>query len=230
VDVGSVAAAAAAGSSKAEGRQQVRLQQRQQQLQQLRLMLAGMPLLQLANKSDTAAAAVAGAEGGSSDSAQPAAAAAAANGLEAADLPVQLPSGCFSASWQLPGSVYANLPAVEATLKGSSSSSTAQKAAHQKPANAAAGNRGTGSSTAAAAGGGVWADGLPPMRSKRARILKDGSLTLIPYGHDENILWLQRVHSFIGAVRCGLCQVQLLDACGGFRSCVFVWQSADASS
>jgi hypothetical protein len=112
-----------------------------------------------------------------------------------AALPVVLPSGCFNECWQLPCSTYPNLPAVEAAAsKGNSSSlspSAALKAAQDKL------------NTAAGAAGSIriGPDGLPAMRGKRARILKDGSLTLIPYGHDENMLWLQRVHSFIGAVR-----------------------------
>lgn len=208
---------AGGGSSKADSRQQAWVQQRQQQLRQLRLLLAGMPLLQLASSSNaagTAAAPAAAIEGTSPDSAAPAA--AAASDLAAADLPVSLPSGRFNACWQLPSSTYPNLPAIEAALKGSSGNSsslgTTPKAAQHKAAGAgAAGSRVHGS---AAAGGAVWPqqDGLPAMRAKRARILKDGSLTLIPYGHDESMLWLQRVHSFIGAVRCG-CRMPIAVGC-----------------
>eukprot|EP00775_Hariotina_reticulata_P005832 gene5832-6073_t len=43
---------------------------------------------------------------------------------------------------------------------------------------------------------------LPEAKAaKRARILRDGELTLIPYGHDESQLWLKRVATFIASVR-----------------------------
>ena len=38
--------------------------------------------------------------------------------------------------------------------------------------------------------------------ARRARILKEGSLTLIVYGADESLKWQMRVSSFLHAVRC----------------------------
>jgi hypothetical protein len=188
-----VGASGGSGSS-SKGKQRLRVQQQQQQqVRQMRLLLAGMPLLQLPGRicADTSTAA----ERDTTPDDPPSGSAADVAG--AAALPAVLPGGCFGASWQLPGSAYHSLPAVEqAASKGSSNSSSAAspsaalKAAQEKLAAAGA----AGSSR-------VGPDGLAPMRGKRARILKDGSLTLIPYGHDENMLWLQRVHSFIGAVR-----------------------------
>jgi hypothetical protein len=188
--------------SKGEGRKQQQLQvqqqQRQQQLRQMRLLLAGMPLLQLPESfTSCPASAAAAAERGTMDDGLSTDAAAADASATPSFFPVVLPPGCFNHSWQLLGSAYPNLPAVEAALKANSNSSSVSPSAALKAVqdklNAAAGA--TGSSRI------VGTDGLPPMRGKRARILKDGSLTLIPYGHDENMLWLQRVHSFIGAVR-----------------------------
>jgi hypothetical protein len=187
------------------------MQQRQQQLRKMRLLLTGVPLLQLTGTATPAAARDVNA---SDHAASPAVAAPAAsnNSIQAAAhlvLPHQLPANCFSAAWQLPSSIYPNLPAVEATLKSSSSNNSAGigsasvlNAAQHNTAGAAGAGR-MRSSSAAAAGGNAALEGLPPMRGKRARILKDGSLTLIPYGHDESMLWLRRVHTFIGAVRCG---------------------------
>ncbi len=40
-----------------------------------------------------------------------------------------------------------------------------------------------------------------PPRQRRARILRDGELTLIKHGEDEKMLWMQRVHGFIGRTR-----------------------------
>ncbi len=43
-----------------------------------------------------------------------------------------------------------------------------------------------------------------PAAAKRARILKEGALTLILYGADEALRWQLRVSSFLHAVRCRL--------------------------
>jgi hypothetical protein len=191
VDVG----AGGSNAGKGEGRKQQQLrvqQQRQQQLRQMRLLLAGIPMLQLSESVMISPASAAAA----TDNVLSLSATAGGDVSAIPALPVVLPSGCFNESWQLPGSNYSNLPAVEAALRDNSSSSLSPSAAlkaAQDKLNTAAGAAGSSSR--------IGPDGLPAMRGKRARILKDGSLTLIPYGHDENMLWLQRVHSFIGAVR-----------------------------
>jgi hypothetical protein len=113
-------------------------------------------------------------------------------------LPVRLaPESTFGAAWQLPASCYSLL----------------QPASAAAAAAAASKGRVPSSSTAAAAAAGGWAQGMwqggsTPMLSsrtvpqkKRARVLRDGELTLIPYGQSEAELWGRRVHSFLGAVR-----------------------------
>ena len=39
------------------------------------------------------------------------------------------------------------------------------------------------------------------MKSK-ARLVKEGSLTMILYGDDERLTWQKRIAQFCGAVRC----------------------------
>lgn len=118
---------------------------------------------------------------------------------------VKVPGSCHSPVWQLPSSYYQHLPAAVA-LHGdtahSSKASNPSKDAQNSPPPAA---------TDAAAQSTVHQQkmslsrqaplGAGGVKVKRARVLRDGALTVIPYGHDENQLWLQRVHTFIGAVR-----------------------------
>jgi hypothetical protein len=109
-----------------------------------------------------------------------------------AQLPLQLPDGVYGAMWQLPGSCWQS---VTATATGAGKSSKGGS------------SRGMG-----AAAAGTPGPALPPpprpngsndgsKTAKRARILRDGELTLIPYGHDESQLWLKRVATFIASVR-----------------------------
>jgi hypothetical protein len=108
-------------------------------------------------------------------------------------LPVRLaPESTFGAAWQLPASCYSLLVPQHAAAT----------------ATRGKGTYATASAAAAAAGQAVWSGvGVPvsglgsPVRGKRARVLKDGQLTMIPYGQSEAELWGQRVHSFLGAVR-----------------------------
>jgi hypothetical protein len=115
-------------------------------------------------------------------------------------LPVHLaPESTYGAAWQLPATCYSLLQpasaAAAAAARGKASSTNAAAAA-------AAGGWGHGMW----AGGGSIAllgSGTVPQK-KRARVLRDGELTLIPYGQSEAELWGRRVHSFLGAVRCGM--------------------------
>ena len=45
---------------------------------------------------------------------------------------------------------------------------------------------------------------LHVLAAKRARILKDGTLTMIVYGADEALKWQLRISKFFGAVRSAL--------------------------
>ena len=42
------------------------------------------------------------------------------------------------------------------------------------------------------------------LAARRARILKDGTLTMIVYGADEALKWQLRISKFFGAVRSAL--------------------------
>lgn len=233
-DEDSLAAAAAAGLTAAvrrgAGKQQqqhyVDVQQRWKLLRRLKLLLSGVPLMHLAVDSGSTDSEIQQRTGSSNStdtlhgasldgSSQAAAAAAASYGgwlpsssqscLQGTDLPLQLPASCFSEAWQLPSSTYFVLPAVQAALKVKSSSgttagSTGGKAVQQQRGAGPGGARVQGSVAAYGPGGGGGG------RAKRARVLKDGALTLIPYGHDESLLWMQRVHSFIAAARWEECR------------------------
>lgn len=188
--------------------------QKREVLQRLRLLITGVPLLGSATAMDGAAnggsdpmQANGGGSGGGADDGLDAAACAAAvapDWLAAVGLPSRLPEHSYGAAWQLPRSVFAHLPAVSVLL--AAVPTIGSTALAKKPP-----------STAAAAPADA---AMTVMRIKRARVLRDGELTLIPYGHDESQLWLQRVHTFIGATRCAtnsgppLC-MQGHDAAGG---------------
>ena len=45
---------------------------------------------------------------------------------------------------------------------------------------------------------------------RRARILKEGSLTMIPYGMNERLLWTHRVAQFMSQARCNNCKCPFL--------------------
>jgi hypothetical protein len=195
-------AAAAGGSGGGGGggagsRASLALLLRQQQpelLHSLRLLMPGVPLIRL----ELPGAGADDDEGAEDDHA--AAAAAAADGVS---LPLQLGSdGCFGVAWQLAAEHYEHLPAAVAALEAAAAA--AKQGLRRSASVASAG----GSKKAAGAGavGAGPADGLgfSSGRGKRARVLREGALTMIPYEYDEASLWLKRVHTFLGAVRLGV--------------------------
>jgi hypothetical protein len=178
--------------------------QQQQVLRGLKVLLRGvavlgqlsLPALDLVQGTEPAAAAAA-AGGGGGDEGAAAAGDGDGDGEEGGGtvedtgvvLPAQLPpQGTFGAAWQLPASCYSHL-LLQPPEAGAAT---------------AARDRGQGTSAAAAAAGllgAVGSSGVGGRGSKRARVLKDGVLTMIPYGQTEAELWGKRVHGFLGAVR-----------------------------
>jgi len=116
-------------------------------------------------------------------------------------LPAQCaPESTFGAAWQLPATYYTLLlPTAANTAAAGTSSRHAAAAAGRLSAGF---SRGTGKGSA---GGLVqeagFSGGAVLPKGKRARVLRDGQLTLIPYGLSEAELWGKRVHGFLGAVR-----------------------------
>jgi hypothetical protein len=66
-----------------------------------------------------------------------------------------------------------------------------------------------------AAAGAVAAGGRQKkVKQRRARVLKPGQLSLIVYGQDERLLWLQRVSSFLADARWVAWWPDCLTGCG----------------